>query len=275
MEAYVLASGVRAISLAQLEQAVARDLEVATGNFMFAVQQMAWRSKVLAAAYPFELTDSAIAHASPRPLHAYYEALLLLTQALSSKFGPWPTEFAALLFERVVCVALGRFFGEGTEVLRFGWPYEAGRPEHFADAIKWAAEKMRLRLGAGYRHPRRRDGGVDVIAWHPFPDSRPGFPIALVQCTIEDDVVGKSRDIDLRLWSTWLGFDTAPMAVLAVPSTIGRNEDWNEVATNSVLLERLRLVALCARTQTDPETQVSEFAARALGSVRERLGVRV
>lgn len=232
---------------------------------------MSWRSTVLGDAYPFALTDTAVTRRAAIEAHTYYVALLMLTPSLSTRFGPWPPAVSALTFERVVCAGLARFLGDGTQVVRFGWPYEDGRPDQFAEAIRWAADRMRIRVGAGYRHPRRRDGGVDLIAWKPFPDGRPGFPIALVQCTLEEDVVGKSRDIDLGLWSTWLGFDTPPLAVLAVPAAVGRNEDWNEVAVNCVLLERLRLAWLCAHSGVPPALELTEFVNEAIGDSRERI----
>ena len=234
---------------------------------------MAWRSKALARSYPFKLSETALARNEDALETTYYDCLLLLSASVSSRLGNTSVDLSSLAFERVVCSGLARFFGEGSQVLRFGWPYEIGRPEQFAEAIRWAAEKMRIRLGAGYRQPRRRDGGVDVIVWRPFPDSRPGFPIALVQCTIEEDIIAKSRDIDLGLWSSWLGFDVAPMPVLAVPGTVGRNEDWNEVALNAVLLERLRLTWLCAGSGASAPDEVGAFVSASIDAGRERFGV--
>jgi hypothetical protein len=263
-----------AIGLAQLQGALRDDLDVSTINFAYAVQQIAWRSKALGVAYPFAVTDTAFSRLDDARTRGYYQALLLLTSSISGRLGGQTPEGTSLMFERIVCAAMARFLGDGTQVLRFGWPYEDGRPDQFGEAIRWAAEKMRIRLGAGYRQPRRRDGGVDVIAWRPFPDSRPGFPIALVQCTIEEDVVGKSRDIDVGLWSSWLGFDTAPMCVLAVPSTVGRNEDWNEVAVNAVLLERLRLAWLCVNSGAPTPADVVAFVQTSVESLRVRLDQR-
>lgn len=260
-----------AIGLAQLPSALSDKFDASTTNFPYAVQQLAWRSKALGVAYPFRVTDTAFSQSGDTPATDYYKALLLLTSSLSNRLGGQTVENTSVIFERVVCAAMARFLGEPTHVLRFGWPYENGRPDQFGEAIRWAAERMRIRVGAGYRQPRRRDGGVDVIAWRPFPDGRPGFPIALIQCTVEEDVVGKSRDIDLGLWSSWLGFDTAPMCVLAVPSTVARNEDWNEVAVNAVLLERLRLSWLCASSEVPAPPEVLAFVRAALASSRLRL----
>src|SRR5439155_17165751 len=131
---------------------------------------------------------------------------------------------AALLLERATCSALEGLLGPGTRALRFGWPSDSGRPQDFSSAIRWLAEAMHIGLSAGYRPPRRKDGGVDVVAWRPFKDGRPGFPIVLAQCTIESDVLAKSRDIDIRQWATWLALDASILIALAIPGTVPRDE---------------------------------------------------
>jgi hypothetical protein len=101
---------------------------------------------------------------------------------------------------------------------------------------------MGLKLGGAFRPPRRKDGGVDVVAWKPFKDRRSGFPIYLVQCTLQKEYVSKSRDIDLRIWAGWLEMDRDPITILAIPRSISPGESWNEVTANSIIFDRFRLV---------------------------------
>jgi hypothetical protein len=103
---------------------------------------------------------------------------------------------------------------------------------------------MEIRACTSFRPPLRKDGGVDVIAWRPFPDKRTSFPVWLVQCTVQREVVSKSRDIDVRNWSNWLAFDVDPSTVLAVPGLISRTEVWNEIALRTLVLDRIRIVGL-------------------------------
>jgi len=125
-------------------------------------------------------------------------------------------------------------------------------------------------LSAGYRPPRRKDGGVDVVAWRPFQDGRPGFPIVLAQCTIESDVLAKARDIDIRQWATWLALDASILIALAIPGTVPRDESWNELARNNVVLERLRLVSLSALSRESPSFGVEDLIHKFLVRVNAR-----
>ena len=105
-------------------------------------------------------------------------------------------------------------------------------------AVLWEKEKP------PHRPPRRKDGGVDVVAWRPFRDFRNGFPVYLVQVTCEKNYSHKIYDVDLRLWSGWLNLDADPVSVLAVPTTISPGEEWNEISSRVVVLERLRICEL-------------------------------
>ena len=66
----------------------------------------------------------------------------------------------------------------------------------------------------------------------------------LVQCTLERDFVHKSRDIDRRIWAGWLAFDADPLTALAIPHVVPREEDWREMASNVIVLDRIRLTSL-------------------------------
>ncbi len=88
---------------------------------------------------------------------------------------------------------------------------------------------------------------MDVVAWRPFPDGRPGFPIQLIQATLEKNFSHKAGDINARLWSLLLGLDVDPTGVLAIPRTIPEDKRWAEVATRAILLERVRIAGLTPR----------------------------
>jgi hypothetical protein len=156
---------------------------------------------------------------------------------------------AAEQLERVTEAATRSLFGTGTSSLRFGWPSEIGRPSNFPDAIRWLADRMGVPCGNSYRPPFRKDGGVDVVAWRPFPDGRSGFPVLLAQCTLELDYMAKAADVDVRVWSGWLSLDADPTTALAVPSVVGSGEEWNALAARTVVLDRPRLVSLLGPDQ--------------------------
>lgn len=209
----------------------------------YALSEMRGRSATLGEKYPFDVGKQYVAYKGV--VNSYLMLLVmscapwLETNTHERKMGD-----VAKPFEHVVEEAVSTFFGDRTQTVNFGWPSETGRPQEFPRAIGWLAEKIGIRTGVGYRQPRRRDGGVDIVTWRSFGDGKPGVPILLVQVTVQTDFIAKSRDIDRRMWASWLAMDMEPLVALAVPHIIPDIEEWNEVAVNSLLLDRLRLAAM-------------------------------
>lgn len=209
-----------------------------------AVSTIARRAQLLGERYPIEVTNAGLRlRSSPSP-GVYLAMLLVTTGNPSVDFPRDQLAPAAELFEHIVTHATKTLLGEGSQAIRFGYPGELGRPPEFPQAIPWLAKKMKLKGGTAYRDPARKDGGVDVIAWRPFPDGRPGFPIQLVQVTLERNFSYKAGDINARLWSLLLGLDVDPTGVLAIPRAIPEDKRWAEVATRAILLERIRIAGL-------------------------------
>ena len=177
-----------------------------------------------------------------------YAALVLLTPGGAARqiVHPVPSSEMAVVFERITERAVARLWGGEGRAIRFGWPSDVGRPPEFPQAVPWLAAKLGVKAGVGYRPPRRKDGGVDVVGWRPFPDGRSGFPVVLVQCTLQSDILAKSRDVDARLWASWLMMDEQPVTALAVPQTIPAGVLWDELALNGAVFERMRLTGLTA-----------------------------
>lgn len=210
------------------------------------------RERVLSPmAYPFHV-DSIALRRDANAADFAYSALLLLADP-SSPIRARPADFdrAIRLFDGMVVGAVGALLGSGSIAVRFAWPSDVGRPRDFPAAIRWLSTQMRIPLGTAYRPPQRQDGGVDIVAWRPFPDTRPGFSVLLVQCTLERDFVHKSRDIDLRIWAGWLAFDVDPLLALAIPYVVSSEEDWLEMARRGIVLDRLRLAGLLVAMQDD------------------------
>ena len=213
------------------------ELQVASG-----IKTMERRSGLLGSKYPFEVNDFAIVFNQSMELSSYIYLLLITRPSFSVSWQTAaPTQEESDLFAEFVALALKDYLGEPGEAIPFGWPSKFGRPQEFPLAIDWLADKLGLKLGSAFRPPRRKDGGVDVVAWKPFKDRRSGFPIYLVQCTLQKEFVSKSRDIDLRIWAGWLEMDHDPVSILAIPRSIAPGESWNEITANSIIFERFRL----------------------------------
>ncbi|MEX2375391.1 MAG: hypothetical protein WD942_07360 [Dehalococcoidia bacterium] len=232
-----------------------------------AVVVMERRAQILGPGYPFQVFPWAV-RAMPVARLAPYSLLLLMTpQTPARRLLNAPLDPLAVAFERIVAEAMRRLLGPSSKALRFGWPGEPGRPPEFYGAIEWLTGEMGIASGKAYRPPRRKDGGVDVVAWRPFPDGRSGFPVMLVQCTLQHDITPKSADIDVRDWAGWLTLDADPATVLAVPGTIPAGEVWNEISLRSLIFERLRLSHLLEGTSLGDIPGCTELVAQQLAGL--------
>ena len=220
------------------------------------------RSAILKDKYPFEINEYAVVFHKER-LNCGYTYLLAISRPsyTAAWQHPSPTQEDSDLFEEFVAQTLTEYLGANSHALAFGWPSKLDRPQEFNLAIEWLAARMGIEPGNAFRPPRRKDGGVDVVAWKNFGDKRSGFPIYLVQCTLQRDFLPKSRDVDLRLWAGWLEMDRDPLVVLAVPKTISPGELWNEISANAIVLDRIRLSEYC---NFDNSSEIEAYLAKIL-----------
>lgn len=256
---------------AQDIERLAKANEWSSTDVSLAMRVVTQRKSLLHENYPFRTASGSIAAESTAPA-SYWTAMLLLGADSPVREDRQLWSEAADVFERLVALAQDNFFGGGTRVLRFAHPSDEGRPAEFAAAVKWLAEKMQISLGAAYRDPVRKDGGVDVVAWRPFPDRRSGFPVLLTQCTVERDFAYKADDIDLRIWSGWLALEQDPLTALAVPHVVPSGEVWNLSSLRTMLLDRSRIMSLLSFSALTDERNrglVDDWLARAVAFVRE------
>lgn len=159
------------------------------------------------------------------------------------------------LFDSLVKHALRSYLGPGSLAVRFAHPSSDGRPRNFPEAIRWLAALLRLGVGPAIPRPRRKDGGVDVVAWRPFRDGRTGFLIILCQCTAQLNWPPKAKDIVVGQWRGWIDLGLNPLTALAVPFSVGASFDrWDEVRrTVHIVLDRLRLCELISSPELDPK----------------------
>ena len=271
IESTVLTRG-RPISRGALENAGMSDAGIPEEQIAGAVLRMKKRAEVLGAAYPIEIDQVSFRPASGKRENTYSVLLQLspgspVRQLIHSR----PNDFMSILLETLAVDAMTSLLGPDSRALRFGYPSDVGRPEQFHQAIGWLADQMGIESGAGYKPPRRKDGGVDVVAWRPFRDRRSGFPIYLVQCTMQRELFSKARDIDLRLWAGWLRFDVDPMTVLAVPGTISPGVDWDELAVRSLVLDRIRLSGLTPENPMLNDSSAKEWVNSNYATLKDLL----
>jgi len=256
IETIVLCDERRALGFHELSGIVARVLQGGTVRLDFALTLIERRQRWLQQHYPFTVTASAVCQ-EREGMTSWYAALLALSPNTCFRvlMSSSTLQQCGVMFERIAEHSLIALLGRGSQAVRFGWPSDSGRPPEFPEAIAWLAAKLGLRVGGGYRPPRRRDGGVDVVAWRPFPDGRTAFPIVLAQCTIQSDVVAKALDIDIRSWSQWLLMLRDPMTVLMFPHVLtGNSEEWNEVTQRHIVMDRIRIVGVLGGVDMIPSS---------------------
>lgn len=226
------------------------------------LREIEFRSARSAICYPFAVEEEGIALRENTDTAVYGFLLVAsLPEAAFRKRKQWPKVDLGL--DIVTVAALRAMFGENSKAIRFAWPASDGRPTHFAAAIDWLAEKLGVATGTGPRHSKRKDGGVDVVAWLPFSDSVNGFPVVLVQTTLSKRYSGKARDISKGVWLSWLELRADPIVALVIPFDVPFDSDqWFEISCDAqLILDRMRLCELLDGTPSGDLDSVDEIRA--------------
>jgi len=254
IETSVLVSDSGHFAAQKLAELAAAEIQKNEAALELGLQVMRRRSQALGDSYPFVVNEFAVVR-SGAAIETSYATMLFLTPGSPARQTVRINETPQMAetFEALATVGLSNFWGPGGDSVRFAYPSAIGRPKEFDQAIEWLANRMGVEAGTGYRPPRRKDGGVDVVAWRSFRDGRRGFPIALAQCTIQGETFTKTTDIDLRLWASWLAMDSDPLSMLVIPGTIrAAGPAWNQLASVVMPIERLRLTELICRSRVPP-----------------------
>ncbi len=252
----------RTFSTSQIQRVLSSQFQVEDSRLAFVLQTMRRRSAILEDRYPYTVIAGHAVGVDSQALSSYYGTLLLMSPdgvARSGQYKNPPSEMT-LLFEEIVRDAIRIMLGPGGKALRFGWSDAGYSSAGFSGAVESLAEEMGIQTGSAYLPPRRKDGGVDVVAWRPFRDGQAGFPIVLAQCTVQRNPIGKTADIELPQWQRWLELYQPPQLVLAFPGVVRNQEVWNEMSAANLLLDRIRLCELLPSRHANSAT--TEATAR-------------
>lgn len=226
------------------------------------------RESLLAYRYPFEVSGAALSLTNWRREHLSYVALSLMASASTFYFArpaEWNTH--ARLFEHLSALALEGYI-QGRAV-RIGWPRQGDVPVDFQDMILMLRDVLN-EAGPGPSAfelmPNAKDGGVDVVAWKPFADSRAGQLIMLGQCAVGRGWATKLSDFSERIWNRLLEPAVPPVRAFLTPFTGPDAGRWDGVCLEGgVVFDRLRLVEMVRR---NPE---GDLRRRLAGWCREHL----
>lgn len=197
--------------------------------------------------YPFTVSDEQIIIDADIDPSAYKLLLLLSIEKAPFRASKELNEINPV-FELLTREALVSLGGAGTIAKRFGWPSSDGRPEFLGDAIHWLTDEMGLRRGAfdGEVDRNDKDGGIDVVAWQPFDDDAPSFPVWMAQCTVQVTYERKPADVEPDKWMTWIRLGKGPQITLSVPYAIPYDSKVRDQLKYKahIVLDRFRLCRL-------------------------------
>ena len=228
----------------------------------FLLTEVGRRKAACEATYPFVSTDEGLSRDSATD-EGPYEFLLWLT--ISPKFREQKRfQEADRLFDNLVKQALIRYLGPNAKGVRFGFPASGERPSGFREALGWLASLLGLKTGSLIPRPELKDGGADVVVWHPFRDGRSGFVVILCQCTVRIDWTKKAADITVGMWNGWIDFGLAPVTAFAIPFALPPAYNrWDELRrTVNIMLDRTRLAELIQVANVDDLESIRTWNSR-------------
>lgn len=225
------------------------------------LREIARRRRHCPITYPFEEHDSGIKYTQSKTGTPY---IFMLCMSVSKRYrDEHRQKDTDQLFDSLVLDALLKYLGSGSTGVRFGAPASGRRPQNFRDAIYWLAETMNLSKGGGTPRKTGGDGGLDVIAWHPFRDRRSGFLVLLAQCTVQRDWVIKAKDLTEDIWRGWIDIGKDPHLTLAIPFVIPLNYEKCDEVRRLVhtVLDRLRLADLLQKATLNKQSEIQAWTA--------------
>ena len=252
LELCCLFSGDPRLSLAEIRDQFMSGDQPSEEIFDDAMLEIADRSVRLGPHYPFSRDgDSILIRECPGKF--VYGALLLLSLDGSRLRRDSDYQWSDPIFDALVRETVRAALGQGSEAVCFGFPPRGARPSTFDAAVEWVSQLIGVGLRSLEADPDEGDGGVDVIGWNRFPDHEVGFPLILVQNTVQKSFVQKPRDVVPDNWREWLRIKATPMVGFAVPFAMPPNDRWWEKSASNVtyMWDRRRIVWQLRRTRVE------------------------
>lgn len=200
--------------------------------------------RVIAAgnSYPFTFSGSLLKMKSDWQSFSPYAFCLLLSYCEDAKKKVNKLNHT-LMFEYLACLAARKYVGG--EVLRFGSPRKNDPlPSGFFNAMtkvcgavgEWSCTKTSNSL-------RKKDGGLDLIAWKPFPDRQIGKLILFGHCASGSNWDSKINELQpSEFCSRWLGGDRSPIVKsFFIPHRISTEVFEDRAISAKLFFDRCRI----------------------------------
>lgn len=274
VETLLLVEEDRHLSLAELVSRFPSGQRPSSSDVGLIRSEVNRRAFLLPRHYPYRADDAGVYRLANAGL-GVYDFLLLL----SLEHAPYRREDrynqANRIFDFLVREGMKAWLRPTGEAVRFGTPVQDGRPSLFEDAIAWLASRMGLATLVDDVPVDDNDAGVDVVAWQPFSSGRSGFPVFLIQCTVQLSYESKALQIPVALWKSMIDIGPSPQTALAVPFTVRDGDDrWMKVSLAAHLLERLRICEMLEPVDLSAFgelAELEEFVENELASLRNVL----
>lgn len=180
-----------------------------------------------------------------RPAYAFCLVLTMLPHyrkevvtALGKKYGEQGELFEELSHESLAL--------QHWQVERVGWSRKTTNTlGSKVDALAAAVGEPSIAGGVKrWSAPQAKDGGLDLVAWQPFPDRRGGRPLVLVQCASGDDWRDKVHTPQIPMWIKLVDFSAEPRRGLSMPFAPEEDDFRRHANLGQVqlLLDRHRLL---------------------------------
>jgi len=221
------------------------DPDLAVSNIW---QEIDLRQHIGGRAYPMRSLKGRLEQSrgwSENPAYAFQLLLACQSRYKSSRINRAGWSVTAKLFERLSTLALERYLGG--KAINAGAPREGAVPTGFGDCLDYLCQNLAEVRGAIRLYTSRtKDDGVDVVAWCPFGDGRPGQVILLVQCAAGADWKSKTTEISLGLWREHIDWVTEPLKAFTFPFVCIDDTLWRRLSREAegLILDRLRITSM-------------------------------
>ncbi len=180
------------------------------------------------------------------PAHSFCVLL-----ALSVWYSGWARQFGSdyteqgELFELLTKESLEHQFSDW-QIHHTGW--SRTRAVKLAEVVSDIADRLGEAQGQlePWAIPDANDAGLDLLCYRPFPDSRVGIPVYLVQCASGGNWEEKLHMPELKVWTKVIQFAATPRKAFATPFAFLDDVFANACnIVDGMLLDRCRLLAAC------------------------------
>jgi len=245
---------------------MAEDAEVVVERLIRRIRR---RRLAIGEAYPVEVKRRGYARNTSWEECLPYSFLVLLSLSQhyrSLRLSDGQAREPGELFEALGVEALGRYVCG--DAFRFGSPRRPPVPPGFVPALAYLHGRAKVDPGSSIETGAEQDDGLDIIAWRPFTDDRPGHSVLLGQCAIGVGWDKKFGDLKLDVWERRIAWNVKPGRAFLVPIEMDLGpSSWRKALHEfGVIFDRLRIVSLVGSSplSADESSKIRDWCAARL-----------